>query len=83
LSAHSQDAARTAIVAARCSFRPGTAGARDSLKIEATIGDELSKPECRPVAQLTLRRAPRSVGLGRVETDKPKGLASNPNRVAV
>jgi hypothetical protein len=83
LSVHSQDTARTAIVAARRSLRPAAAGARDPLKIEASLGHELSKPECRPVAQLALRRALRSVGFGRVETDKPKCLARNPNRVAV
>jgi hypothetical protein len=83
LSAHSQDTARTAIIAARCSFRPGSAGARDPLKIEVTSSDELAKPECRPIAEFTLGGAPRLVGLGRVETDKPKGLASNPDRVAV
>jgi hypothetical protein len=83
LSARSQDTARTAIIAARCSFRPGAAGACDPLKIEVTSSDELAKPECRPIAEFTLGEAPRLVGLGRVETDKPKGLASNPNRVTV
>jgi hypothetical protein len=75
--------ARTAIVAAQCSFRPGAAGARHPLKIEATTGDELPKPECRPMAQLTLRRASRSIGFRRVETDKSKCLARNSNRVPV
>jgi hypothetical protein len=83
LSAHSQDTARTAIIAARCSFRPGAAGARDPLKIEATLGDELPKSECRPVAQLTLRHASRSIGFRCVETDKPKSLAHNANCVAI
>jgi hypothetical protein len=83
LSAYSQNTARTAIIAARCSFGPGAAGTRHPLKIEVTSSDELAKPECRPIAKFTLGGAPRLVGLGRVETDKPKGLASNPNRVAV
>jgi hypothetical protein len=83
LSAHSQDTARTAIIAAWCSFRTGAVGARDPLKIEVSSGDELAKPECRPIAEFTLGGAPRLGSLGRVETDKPKGLASNPNRVAV
>ncbi len=83
LSARSQHATSAAVVAARRSFRPGAAGAGDSLKIEATSGYKLAKPECSPIAQLTLRCASCSRGFRRVETDKPKGLARNPNRVAV
>jgi hypothetical protein len=83
LSAHSQDAARTAIVAARCSFRAGTAGACDPLKIDATTGDELAKPERRPVAKLVLRGALRPVGFRSIESYEAESLPSNANRVAI
>jgi hypothetical protein len=42
-----------------------------------------SVPVRQAIAQLTLRCASCSIGFRRVETDKPKGLARNPNRVAV
>jgi hypothetical protein len=38
---------------------------------ETATGHELAKPECRPIAPLTLRRASRSIGFRPVETDKP------------
>src|SRR5262249_61689012 len=78
-----QRGARATIVAPRSSLCPWPTRTRNALQIEATPSHELSKPECRPIAQLTLRCASRSIGFRRVETDKPKGLASNPNRVAV
>jgi len=60
-----------------------TAGACNPFEVEPTCSHELPKPECRSIAQLTLGGASRSVGFGRIETDKPKGLVGNPNRVAV
>jgi hypothetical protein len=59
------------------------AGTGDAFNIEATPGHELPKPECRSISQVPLRGASRSVGFGRVETDKSKGLSGNSNCVAI
>jgi hypothetical protein len=83
LSARSEYAAGATVVAARCPFRSGATGARDSLKIEATTGDELTKPERRSVAKLTLRRTLSPVGFRCVESHEPEGLTGNANRVAI
>jgi len=83
LSTRSEYAAGATVVAARCAFRSGATGARDSLKIEATTGDELAKPECRSVAKLALRRTLGPVGFRCVKPHEPEGLTGNANRVAV
>jgi hypothetical protein len=82
-SARSQNATRAAIVAPRCAFGAGATGAGNPLEIETTTSDKLAKPKRRPVAEVPLRWALRTVSFRRVKTDKPKGFASNPNRVAV
>jgi hypothetical protein len=61
----------------------GAAGTGDPLKVEPTASHDLLKPKCRAITQLTLGRAPRSIGFGRIETNEPKGLASKPNGIAV
>jgi len=74
---------RTPMIAAHRAFCAGATRTCNSLEVEFTVSHELPKPRCRPIAQLTFGGTARSISFGRVETNEPKGLATNPNRVAV
>jgi hypothetical protein len=52
-------------------------------QIGTASGHELPKSERGPVSKLPLRCASCSIDFRRVETDKPKGLACNADRVTV